>query len=213
MPTKIKKQGLQGEIMDFRHPDKGVIQKHVIIEHIPKFYVVLEKARPHKYLTRTGTPGHYEYKYELTHYGRPGRKEIDPVGFAQGPNAGTERRFYENNKPLFDEPKGEGLVRRSYWYAPDQQVEPRFNRFGDPYRYLGDLRIFDPRKATPAEMQALRGMRSKIDDLLAKKWGFNGSTEQGARELDYAAASALGYDGFNTGEHVAVFKPLKTENR
>ena len=147
-------------------------------------------------------------RISLTHYGRPGREEISPEGFSQGPNAGTERKFYENNKPLFSEK--EGLAKRSYWYAPGQFVEPRFERFGEPYKIAEDLKIFDPTKASPEDMKPFMDKRDEINQRLTKKWGFSGNTEQGAQELDYAAAKALGYDGLNTGNHVAIFKALST---
>ena len=97
-----------------------------------------------------------------------------------------------------------GFADRSYWYAPGQKVEPRFQGRKTAKRWISN--IFDPKTATKEESLAFGAKVIELRNKFRTKYGENfGNLPQQAQEIDYAAARDLGYDGLNQGDHVRVF--------
>jgi hypothetical protein len=142
----------------------------------------------------------------LTHYGLPKTAKTISPRFAGTGQAGSEAKFRSEYGDQF---ANGTFASRSYYYTPEQTVEPRFA--GKSVTTVSEsLRVFDTKKAAPEEITRFNDKVLELTGQMRKKFGQNfGGTAQQAQEIRYAAAKELGYEAVNTGDFVAVFKDLK----
>jgi len=141
---------------------------------------------------------------QITHYGRVVRDIVATEDMGKG-EAGSEAVFYKEYKPWFKEG---WFVKRSYWYASGQTVEPRFK--GMPSAETTQLlKVFDTSLVTEAERTAFLAKKEELLSKFRAEFGQQfGNLAQQGREVDFATAKALGYEGVKTGQAVTIFKDI-----
>jgi len=139
---------------------------------------------------------HYSNQSNLTH--------IEPE-MAGGGQTQPELQFAQEYKPHFKEG---WFAKRWYGYSQGQEADAKVS--GTPYIINENLSVYDPQTASQEEQERFRDAEEWLMAKFRKEFGANFGSQgtQAYAEVQYATAKYLGYDAYNTGDHLTVFKDV-----